>query len=75
MLKRLNITRKRAYPQKFQEVNWIKIKAKRRNLILQYLKYLKHGFKFIFIDESSLNVNVYPLYGYSNKGQRFKVLE
>ena len=53
ILKKLNISRKRATLKKI-ELNDEKGMKERKEVIIQYIKFKKHNFKFICIDETSL---------------------
>ena len=74
MLKMLNISRKKSSSIKV-ETNSKKILEKRRIKILEYILYAKKGFNFIYIDETSMKKNILPLYGYSQRGIKFRVIE
>ena len=74
MLKSLKITRKRSKVFKI-EINSQKLIEQRKESADQFVKYLNSGFKFVYIDETSFNTNLYPLYGYSKTGESFKIIE
>ena len=67
MLNRLNIFRKRSSKQKYQ-TNIDRVKKQRREIILKYILYATNGYKFLYINETSLITNMYPLYSYSKRG-------
>ena len=73
-MKKLNITRKRSSPQKLQ-VNLQEYKKRRKDSADLFVKYLDQGYNFIYIDESSFNLNIISNYGYSKKGKKFRVIE
>lgn len=72
MLKELNISRKKSSIDKI-EINSIYYKQTRLLKTQSLVKILKNKSKIIYLDESLFNTNLYPLYRYAKKDQKFKV--
>lgn len=74
MLRKLNISRKRASKDKV-DLNSEALKLIRYQRSESLIEYIKTGCELIYLDESSFNTDICPIYGYSKRNCAFKVRE
>ena len=69
LLKSLGYTRKKV-TKHYEKRNDLRTINSRFIVAQKFIQYLNDGFEFIFIDETSFNKNLSPLYGYAKKGSK-----
>jgi len=72
ILRILNITRKRANPKVMKSKTYWSVLQEKRRLFMDTYKKIDYK-KIISIDETAVHSNLYPQYGYKDKGKRLHV--
>ena len=66
-----NLIKKSGFTHKKKTLFSQKINDIRYDKAFLIVKFIYYDFKFIYLDESSFNINMEPIYGYSKRGEKF----